>query len=64
MHQQFQHQYQCPKDNWDEMCDENNIRKHYSKVFDALQQLNTASLQQKEKIAGELFMNQGITFTV
>jgi uncharacterized circularly permuted ATP-grasp superfamily protein len=46
------------------MCDENKIRSHYTRVFEALQQLNTTALQQKEKIAGELFMNQGITFTV
>jgi uncharacterized circularly permuted ATP-grasp superfamily protein len=60
----LQHQYQCPAGIWDEMCDENKIRSHYSRVFEALQQLNTAALQQKEKVAGELFMNQGITFTV
>jgi uncharacterized circularly permuted ATP-grasp superfamily protein len=60
----LQHQYQCPSGIWDEMCDENKIRSHYTRVFEALQQLNTTALQQKEKIAGELFMNQGITFTV
>jgi uncharacterized circularly permuted ATP-grasp superfamily protein len=60
----LQHEYQCPAGIWDEMCDENKIRTHYAKVFEALQQLNIAALQQKEKIAGELFMNQGITFTV
>ena len=65
MHQQqFQHQYQSLSGTWDEMCEEKNIRKHYAKVFDALQSLNISALQQKEKIAGELFMNQGITFTV
>jgi uncharacterized circularly permuted ATP-grasp superfamily protein len=65
MHQQqFQHQYQSLSGTWDEMCEEKNIRRHYAKVFDALQSLNISALQQKEKIAGELFMNQGITFTV
>lgn len=62
--QQIQHEYTCPPGIWDEMCDEKNIRSHYGKVFEALQQLNTSALQQKEKIAGDLFMNQGITFTV
>ena len=46
------------------MCDKKQIRQHYARVFDALQQLDGASLQQKEKLANELFMNQGITFTV
>lgn len=65
MHQQqFQHQYQSLSGTWDEMSDEKQIRKHYAKVFDALQSLNISALEQKEKIAGELFMNQGITFTV
>lgn len=62
--QQIQHEYTCPPGIWDEMCDEKNIRSHYGKVFKALQQLNTSALQQKEKIASDLFMNQGITFTV
>ena len=44
--------------------DKEAIRPHYGKLFEALQQLNGSALQQKEKIAGELFMNQGITFTV
>jgi uncharacterized circularly permuted ATP-grasp superfamily protein len=46
------------------MCDVKLIRKQYGKVLDVVQQLSTSELQQKEKIAGELFMNQGITFTV
>src|SRR5215213_10028253 len=64
LQQQLQLDYACPPGTWDEMCDEKNIRKQYGKVFEVLQQLNAAALQQKEKIAGELFMNQGITFTV
>ena len=62
--QQLQHEYLSPSGVWDEMCDQEKIRPQYVKLFEALQQLNTTSLQQKEKIAGELFMNQGITFTV
>src|SRR5215213_1152515 len=64
LHQEFQHEYHYPAGTWDEMCDEKNIRKQYGKVFEILQQLSISDLQQKEKIAGELFMNQGITFTV
>ncbi len=64
LQQQFQHEYYCPQGIWDEMSDEKKIRSHYGKVFEALQHLNISDLQQKEKIAGELFMNQGITFTV
>jgi uncharacterized circularly permuted ATP-grasp superfamily protein len=49
---------------WDEMYDTQQIRHHYSKVFASLKQLELSALQQKDKLAGELFMNQGITFTV
>ncbi|GGH75377.1 hypothetical protein GCM10011379_38890 [Filimonas zeae] len=46
------------------MCDTGNIRDHYNKVFNALQKLDVGTLQQKDLLASELFMNQGITFTV
>ncbi len=46
------------------MCDKKQIRPQYERVFEALQHLDGASLQQKEKLASDLFMNQGITFTV
>jgi uncharacterized circularly permuted ATP-grasp superfamily protein len=49
---------------WDEMSEGANIREHYKKVFAALEQLDAATLSRKEKQAAELFMNQGITFTV
>src|SRR5215203_387122 len=64
LQQQVQHEYNCPPGVWDEMSNDKEIRIHYGKVYDALQQLSISDLQQKEKIAGELFMNQGITFTV
>jgi len=61
----FLQQYNCPKGTWDEMCGDNqHIREQYSKVFGALQQLQTSDLNQKDILASELFMNQGITFTV
>ncbi|HJT74055.1 MAG TPA: circularly permuted type 2 ATP-grasp protein [Chitinophaga sp.] len=49
---------------WDEMYDHQQIREQYSKVYSALQQFDAGSLLQKDRLAGELFMNQGITFTV
>jgi uncharacterized circularly permuted ATP-grasp superfamily protein len=57
-------QYNCQQGMWDEMCDTGEIREHYQKVFSALQQLDVSTLQQKDLLASELFMNQGITFTV
>ncbi len=58
------HDYMIPSGIWDEMSDERQVRAHYSKVFEALQQLDVSALHQKDKLAAELFMNQGITFTV
>jgi len=49
---------------WDEMHDGQHLRAPYEDVLRSLQHLDVATLQQKEKLAGELFMNQGITFTV
>jgi len=57
-------QYNCPDGIWDEMCDAREIREQYSKVFAVLQELDADTLHQKDKLASELFMNQGITFTV
>ncbi len=60
----FLKQYACGDGIWDEMCDQQEIRSHYSKVFESLQNLQTGDLKQKDRLAAELFMNQGITFTV
>jgi uncharacterized circularly permuted ATP-grasp superfamily protein len=49
---------------WDEMKAGGEFREPYRNVVHVLKQLNVQSLQQKEKLASELFMNQGITFTV
>jgi len=57
-------QYGCPEGIWDEMCDAQKIRDQYSKVFAVLQNLDVDALHQKDRLASELFMNQGITFTV
>src|SRR5258706_13361046 len=57
-------EYKTYPDTWDEMCLDNNIRSQYRQGFNDISQLPGEVLQQKDKLAGELFMNQGITFTV
>jgi uncharacterized circularly permuted ATP-grasp superfamily protein len=57
-------QYEKASGIWDEMHDGESIRHQYDKIFSVLNNLDVPTLQQKEKIASELFMNQGITFTV
>jgi uncharacterized circularly permuted ATP-grasp superfamily protein len=49
---------------FDEMWNAKDVREPYSKILSALQNLDLPSLHQKDSLAGELFMNQGITFTV
>ena len=60
----FLQQYNYLPGTWDEMRGEQSIRDQYSKLFETLQQLHINSLHDKDKEASELFMNQGITFTV
>lgn len=57
-------EYTCPSGIWDEMCDNGKIRSHYNKMVNSFGQLDIPALQQKDFLAGELFMNQGVTFTV
>jgi len=56
--------YTCRDDLWDEMYDGYEVRRHYKKIFEFIQKLDSTTLNQKDLTAGELFMNQGITFTV
>ncbi len=49
---------------WDEMKNSDSIRQQYHTIFDAVSKLSLSDLQQKDKLASELFMSQGITFTV
>ena len=58
------HHYDCAPGTWDEMYAVEGIRSQYQKVFASLQQMGIPALQQKDRLASELFMNQGITFTV
>jgi uncharacterized circularly permuted ATP-grasp superfamily protein len=57
-------QYKLLPDIWDEMSSSTGIRNNYNTVVDALKHFDVADLQQKDRLAAELFMNQGITFTV
>lgn len=57
-------QYKTYPGTWDEMYHDGGIRAHYQQVFNDMSQLPDDILQQRDKLASELFMNQGITFTV
>ena len=50
--------------NWDEMIDSGQIREPYQQLMRQLSNYSLQQLTQKDLQAGELFMNQGITFTV
>ena len=56
--------YNTPTGLWDEMSTGNAIRQQYQKLYEAICPSDTQALFQKEQLANELFMNQGITFTV
>ena len=58
------HPYQSLPGVWDEMYDGSMVRPQYRKVHEVLQQADVSTLQMKEHLAGKVFMNQGITFTV
>ncbi len=49
---------------WDEMMSPEAIREPYKVLLKSIGSLTTENLQQKDLLAAELFMNQGITFTV
>ncbi|HQD09633.1 MAG TPA: circularly permuted type 2 ATP-grasp protein [Flavihumibacter sp.] len=49
---------------WDEMCMEEGIRSQYEQVLRTLNSLSAGILANKDKQASELFLQQGITFTV
>ncbi len=58
------HNYNVPAGVWDEMVGGDALRPQFTEMMQTLKGLDVAALQQKDKLAGELFMNQGITFTV
>jgi uncharacterized circularly permuted ATP-grasp superfamily protein len=43
---------------------EHSIREQYARLFETLSDMNISTLHEKDKQASELFLNQGITFTV
>jgi len=57
-------QYRTDPAFWDEMCNNGVIRAEYRHIAQTLSSSEVDSLHYKDKLAGELFMNQGITFTV
>jgi uncharacterized circularly permuted ATP-grasp superfamily protein len=57
-------EYRTTDGTFDEMWNAKDVREPYSKILSSLQNLDLSSLHQKDSLAGELFMNQGITFTV
>ncbi len=49
---------------WDEMKNSDGVRSEYQNIINTIDSFSVANLEMKNKIAGELFMQQGITFTV
>ena len=57
-------QYQLAPNTWDEMYREEEVRNQYRNVFDSLSAIPSDELSKKEELARNLFMAQGVTFTV
>ena len=57
-------QYKPGNHLFDEMQEGSNIRMPYQKLVETISTHSVEALHLKAKLAGELFMNQGITFTV
>ena len=56
--------YLASPDTWDEMVSDGSVRGAYGVMTDALRGFRTEDLIRKHRLAADLFMNQGITFTV
>lgn len=57
-------QYELAPRTWDEMYEDSRVRSQYQNIFDFLQRIPGDELSKKEELAKNLFMSQGITFTV
>jgi len=57
-------QYPIVPNIWDEMMSAQGIRQQYHSIYETGKELHLDELLQKHKLAAELFMSQGITFTV
>ncbi len=53
-----------PAQGWDEMFDGSSVRPAYQPVMDRLAAMGFDAIQKYHAQAGELFMSQGVTFTV
>jgi uncharacterized circularly permuted ATP-grasp superfamily protein len=49
---------------WDEMHDANSVRQHYQPIIQRLAAMEFPSIREYHQMASELFMSQGVTFTV
>jgi uncharacterized circularly permuted ATP-grasp superfamily protein len=57
--------YEAKPGYWDEMqLGKGGVRPHYTITADGMSALSMNDLERKEQLARDLFMNQGITFTV
>jgi len=56
--------YFVDSDTWDEMYSNNELRNQYKNVVEFMLQLSIDELNKKEEMAKQLFMSQGVTFTV
>lgn len=57
------HDYE-PGLSWDEMMDKLGVRPHYQPLFNKLASLELDTMKQYHEQASDMFMSQGITFTV
>lgn len=62
--EQLIQQYAPKPHQFDEMLHAGSIREPYEKLVSTMKDNSIENLQLKDKLASELFMNQGITFTV
>ena len=63
-HESLMQFYKTNPDGFDEMLHQNQIREPYEKVMETFHAQGAEALRMKDQLAGELFMSQGITFTV
>ncbi len=56
--------YEHLPDTWDEMYDDEEIRSQYEVINNYLKNSSSESLNKKEELSKQLFMSQGVTFTV
>jgi uncharacterized circularly permuted ATP-grasp superfamily protein len=49
---------------WDEMHDRSDVREQYRPIMQRLASMDAESIRKYQALAGDMFMNQGITFTV